>query len=101
MSCESLWHVWHRTLLHDIGRTLIGGGVGGAQNCDADASECGCKSFDGDANNGKESLGEDAGGVAWRGGVREFGEDEAAEGESDGEGRGNEGVDRGPVSNFG
>jgi hypothetical protein len=87
--CESLWHSRHKTFRHEVWQTLIGGGVGGAQNCDANESEGGCKGFDGDANIGKENPGN----MAWRGSFGESGKDEAIEGKSDCEGRGNGGVD--------
>jgi hypothetical protein len=52
MSCESVWHSQHRTFRHDVGRTLIGGGVGGSHNLGVDASDRGCTGDDGNASDG-------------------------------------------------
>ncbi len=49
----------------------------------------------------RRAWGGDAGSVVWRGGVGESGEDKAVKGESSGKDRGNDGVDRGPVSDVG
>jgi hypothetical protein len=59
MSCESLWHLRHRTFRHDVGRILIGGGVARAHNRGIDASDGSCRGSAGDVGDSTNCLGVD------------------------------------------